>query len=1046
MRDPRTLGVVCVAMLLATHAALASDATVTVDFAVSEPDGTNMVGFANGAFPDEEGTAHLVLDLEPALYRAGPTLLHDWDRVAGFGVDTRMLNVGTEVDWLLEPEWDLWNDRDRPYLYPDEYEQYLRNLADDVVGRGISHEIVYSFWNEGNRWAMFKGSHEEFLDTFVIFNETLRDELGDGIKIAAPSYGYFGTGIRDDEDDLRLTSFFDNALEHGLQVNYLGLHLFARIGVDFEDLPDRLTRYWEKFGPNSVYAPVGLEAFIIDETGNDDDHLRPASVYAWLDLMDELGVFRMARTGIKDRDTVCVLEGIPPLECIDIFGDEIQSDNAWNQSLNGALTHNEFQTEIEIAARPVWWAYRYHVLGLTDRVQTESDDPTLYVSSSTRSETAERTQTVIAFVENSEVVENRPEDAVKDVTVTFENAWAIPWLTTSRVRVDIQRIPYDGLGIYPLKEPEMLTQGMVVELTPEGDAEVELAKVAAHEIYVVQLYPVASPTDEPALSLYPQAIDFEVYEGLPELTHEFTVSNAGGGSTNWNAAALSGDPRFTFEPASGSLGWAEQAQVLLRIDLLGMPDGTYADELLFQAPQANNGPITAPLEGVILDNAAPIAYDATALTEEEFPIGVELEFEDDDQPGAYSIEITRFPSNGSLVEHEVGKYLYTPDAGFAGEDGFLWVANDGAANSNEASAIVTVEGIPEISIDAAGFQWVVYRGNPEVSDSFVLTNVGLGELEWTAETLPLDMNFVFTPPGGTLAPGASETVSLSNDTANAPAGEYFASLGILDADARNHPFEVPLALNVLENAEPIATSQTVLTSEGTPITIELDATDDGVPGPYAFSLVSPPASGSLLEQASGVYQYTPDPGFSGPDSFRWNVSDGLFVSDTATVQVGRERRADRRGPDGRDRARRAGVDHPELLGRRPPRPAHGGDHVGAGQRSALRAGPRPVRLSTGPRVRRQRSLSVRGRRRAGALERGGRHDPGHTLKRRTTISESRDRDTPKIDSTSRRQATPTAREVSSSPCFDGTPVALDPNDYRRRLRATMREGTDDGNR
>ena len=43
-----------------------ADATVTVDFAVQEPDGRELVGFINSAFPEDPEHEQLILDLEPS--------------------------------------------------------------------------------------------------------------------------------------------------------------------------------------------------------------------------------------------------------------------------------------------------------------------------------------------------------------------------------------------------------------------------------------------------------------------------------------------------------------------------------------------------------------------------------------------------------------------------------------------------------------------------------------------------------------------------------------------------------------------------------------------------------------------------------------------------------------------------------------------------------------------------------------------------------------------------------------------------------------------
>ncbi|WP_404307819.1 DUF4347 domain-containing protein [Neorhodopirellula lusitana] len=56
-------------------------------------------------------------------------------------------------------------------------------------------------------------------------------------------------------------------------------------------------------------------------------------------------------------------------------------------------------------------------------------------------------------------------------------------------------------------------------------------------------------------------------------------------------------------------------------------------------------------------------------------------------------------------------------------------------------------------------------------------------------------------------------------------------------------------------------------------------------GPYTAALVSAPLVGTLDLQADGSYTYTAQAGFVGQVSFQWKASDGIEISDTATVTI-----------------------------------------------------------------------------------------------------------------------------------------------------------------
>jgi hypothetical protein len=85
------------------------------------------------------------------------------------------------------------------------------------------------------------------------------------------------------------------------------------------------------------------------------------------------------------------------------------------------------------------------------------------------------------------------------------------------------------------------------------------------------------------------------------------------------------------------------------------------------------------------------------------------------------------------------------------------------------------------------------------------------------------------------------------------------------------------------NQPPVADPQVVLTAEDIPLAITLTGSDpDG--DPLTFAIVTPPANGSLAGTPPDV-TYAPDTGFTGSDSFTFQVSDGQAVSAPAAVAI-----------------------------------------------------------------------------------------------------------------------------------------------------------------
>ncbi|MDD5082814.1 MAG: DUF4838 domain-containing protein, partial [Dehalococcoidales bacterium] len=82
---------------------------------------------------------------------------------------------------------------------------------------------------------------------------------------------------------------------------------------------------------------------------------------------------------------------------------------------------------------------------------------------------------------------------------------------------------------------------------------------------------------------------------------------------------------------------------------------------------------------------------------------------------------------------------------------------------------------------------------------------------------------------------------------------------------------------------PVANSQSVTTDENSPVAISLSASSPGG-NPLTYNIVGYPAHGSLSGSPPAL-TYTPEPGFTGADSFTFTASDGSATSNIATVSV-----------------------------------------------------------------------------------------------------------------------------------------------------------------
>lgn len=85
------------------------------------------------------------------------------------------------------------------------------------------------------------------------------------------------------------------------------------------------------------------------------------------------------------------------------------------------------------------------------------------------------------------------------------------------------------------------------------------------------------------------------------------------------------------------------------------------------------------------------------------------------------------------------------------------------------------------------------------------------------------------------------------------------------------------------NHAPVADDRSVTTPQEISKAVTLTASDADN-NPLSYSIVTGPAHGTLTGDAPDL-NYTPSPGYSGPDSFTFTANDGTIDSNTATVSI-----------------------------------------------------------------------------------------------------------------------------------------------------------------
>jgi len=285
------------------------------------------------------------------------------------------------------------------------------------------------------------------------------------------------------------------------------------------------------------------------------------------------------------------------------------------------------------------------------------------------------------------------------------------------------------------------------------------------------------------------------------------------------------------------------------------------------------------LLGISTINAGP-AEGEGVMTEEDTPVSITLIGTDVDGD-ALTYNVVTVPSHGRL-SGTAPKLTYTPQPNFNGTDSFTFVVNDGTVDSVPTTVIIVVTAVNDpptaddicvttqedtyVSITLSGCDLdgdtLIYSVINSPSDG-VLSGTGPNLFYTPNENFNGSDSFTFKVNDGT-TDSAEATVSIKLIPVNdAPTASYTGTMFR----------EIP----------PVARDDNVATDEDSSVSITLegyDANEDEL----TYAIVTNPSHGKLSGTVPNV-SYTPNPDFSGTDSFTFKVNDKTADSNAATISI-----------------------------------------------------------------------------------------------------------------------------------------------------------------
>ena len=322
--------------------------------------------------------------------------------------------------------------------------------------------------------------------------------------------------------------------------------------------------------------------------------------------------------------------------------------------------------------------------------------------------------------------------------------------------------------------------------------------------------------------------------------------------------------------------------------------------------------------GVGETNRAPIALPDSIATTVGQPVTVNVLGNDSDPDAGDTIAIDTFTqaANGA-VALAGGSLVYTPNAGFTGNDTFSYTIIDSRGARSTASVNVTVTpdqtnaikiyaagvtGNEIISLEIAGQVVATYRLADFGGQPGDLANRNFITLTYSSPT-PVNIsdvrinftNDVYDPTNNIDSNVAIDRIEIGNVAYQTEAADVFSTGTWLAADGIVPGFRQSEVLHtngyfqyggVDTNAAPTALADSASTAAGQPVTINVlgNDSDPDVGDTLSINGFTQAANGSVTQTGNSLV-YTPNSGFSGTDSFSYTIVDPSGAPATATVTV-----------------------------------------------------------------------------------------------------------------------------------------------------------------
>lgn len=284
-------------------------------------------------------------------------------------------------------------------------------------------------------------------------------------------------------------------------------------------------------------------------------------------------------------------------------------------------------------------------------------------------------------------------------------------------------------------------------------------------------------------------------------------------------------------------------------------------------------------------NDAPVATGETFVVSEGGVVSTGasgLTANDTDAEGdVLTASLVSGPGNGTAVVNADGSFAYTHDGSESTSDTFVYRIDDGNGGMDTAIVSILVSGTNDAPIAGDDSYGLVEGG------TLVSTVPGVLWNDSDAEGAPLSVSLVSGPANGSLSLNADGSFTYIHDDSETTADAFVYMVS--DGVGGTATATVSLAVTPVDDP-PLAATDTFESTPGQPLSI---LPMEGVLGndvdidsaSLSAVVVDTTSFGTLSLNPDGSFDYVPQAGFVGTDSFTYVVDDGNSLSTPVTVFI-----------------------------------------------------------------------------------------------------------------------------------------------------------------